>query len=125
VIIGSARDAQLIVVGSHGRGFVRRLLLGSVSRQVLNDADVPVLVIKRAVQGDALTEGPTALPRPGHARPDAAGPDTARSDGARTDAARSDAARSDAARSDAARSARGRFVWGRAGIRRPTAAPEF
>jgi nucleotide-binding universal stress UspA family protein len=43
-----ADDAQLIVVGAHGKGLVRRVrrvLLGSVSRQVLNDADRPVAVV--------------------------------------------------------------------------------
>jgi nucleotide-binding universal stress UspA family protein len=44
-ILGQAEDAQLIVVGTHGKGLVRRILLGSVSRQVLNDADRPVAVI--------------------------------------------------------------------------------
>jgi nucleotide-binding universal stress UspA family protein len=44
-ILGHAEDAQLIVVGTHGKGLVRRILLGSVSRQVLNDADRPVAVI--------------------------------------------------------------------------------
>lgn len=44
-ILGRAEDAQLIVVGSHGKGLVRRILLGSVSRQVLNDASRPVAVI--------------------------------------------------------------------------------
>jgi nucleotide-binding universal stress UspA family protein len=34
--------AQLIVVGTHGKGLVRRILLGSVSRQVLNHAERPV-----------------------------------------------------------------------------------
>lgn len=44
-ILGRAADAQLIVVGSQGKGLVRRLLLGSVSRQVVQDADRPVAVI--------------------------------------------------------------------------------
>jgi nucleotide-binding universal stress UspA family protein len=44
-ILDHAKDAQLIVVGSHGKGVVRRVLLGSVSRQVLNDADRPVAVV--------------------------------------------------------------------------------
>jgi nucleotide-binding universal stress UspA family protein len=44
-IVDHADDAQLIVVGTHGKGLVRRILLGSVSRQVLNDADRPVAVV--------------------------------------------------------------------------------
>jgi nucleotide-binding universal stress UspA family protein len=44
-ILGHAEDAQLIVVGTHGKGLVRRILLGSVSRQVLNDADRPVAIV--------------------------------------------------------------------------------
>jgi nucleotide-binding universal stress UspA family protein len=44
-ILGHADDAQLIVVGTHGKGLVRRVLLGSVSRQILNDADRPVAVV--------------------------------------------------------------------------------
>jgi nucleotide-binding universal stress UspA family protein len=44
-IIEQSKDAQLIVVGSHGKGFIKRLFLGSVSRQVLSDADRPVVVV--------------------------------------------------------------------------------
>ncbi len=45
VLLDLSADAQLIVIGSHGKGLVRRLLLGSVSRQVLHDADGPVVVV--------------------------------------------------------------------------------
>ncbi|MEV0290969.1 universal stress protein [Kribbella sp. NPDC050820] len=44
-ILARAADAQLIVVGTHGKGLVRRILLGSVSRRVLSDADRPVAVV--------------------------------------------------------------------------------
>ncbi|HEU4568932.1 MAG TPA: universal stress protein [Marmoricola sp.] len=44
-ILAHAADAQLIVVGTHGKGFVRRVLLGSVSRRVLADADRPVAIV--------------------------------------------------------------------------------
>ena len=36
----------LIVIGSHGRSGIERLLLGSVTQRVLQDAPMPVLVIK-------------------------------------------------------------------------------
>lgn len=45
VILEQSKDAQLIVVGSHGKGLVRRLVLGSVSRRVLLDADRPVALV--------------------------------------------------------------------------------
>lgn len=37
---------DVVVVGSHGTGFVRRLLLGSVSHHVLHHAHCPVLVVR-------------------------------------------------------------------------------
>lgn len=44
-ILDAATDAVLLVVGSHGRGLAGTLLLGSVSRRVLHDADRPVVVV--------------------------------------------------------------------------------
>ena len=38
-------DADLLIVGSHGFGAVYDLLVGSVSRGILKEADIPVLVV--------------------------------------------------------------------------------
>jgi nucleotide-binding universal stress UspA family protein len=37
---------DVIVVGSHGSGFVKRVLLGSVSQHLLHHAPCPVLVVR-------------------------------------------------------------------------------
>jgi nucleotide-binding universal stress UspA family protein len=39
------QHADLILVGSHGRGFVDRLLLGNVTERVLRRADCTVMVV--------------------------------------------------------------------------------
>jgi nucleotide-binding universal stress UspA family protein len=41
-----AIGADLIVMGSHGRTGIEKLLLGSVTQRVLQDAKVPVLVVR-------------------------------------------------------------------------------
>lgn len=47
-ILAQAQEpgVQLLVMGTHGRSGVRRLVMGSVAESVLRDAPCPVLVVK-------------------------------------------------------------------------------
>lgn len=45
-LIDIARDAALLVVGSHGRTGLRQLVLGSVAHACVSHADCPVTVIR-------------------------------------------------------------------------------
>jgi len=62
VAYGDTIDADLIVVGSRGRGAVKGLLLGSVSNGILHEARRPVLVVPRAPHGPELISNPTTKP---------------------------------------------------------------
>lgn len=46
VALAESKNADLIVVGSRGRGAVTATLLGSVSHGVLNHANRPVLIVR-------------------------------------------------------------------------------
>jgi nucleotide-binding universal stress UspA family protein len=47
-IVDTAQEVQadLVVVGSHGRTGISRLMLGSVAAQVVTHSTVPVLVVR-------------------------------------------------------------------------------
>ncbi len=46
VLLDAARDAELLVVGSRGRGAMAELLLGSVSEHCVRHAGCPVVVVR-------------------------------------------------------------------------------
>lgn len=46
-------QAGLIVMASHGRGWLGRLVLGSVAQSVLHDVDIPILLVRRQAPADA------------------------------------------------------------------------
>lgn len=48
---GRERQAELIVMGTHGRGGLRKLLLGSTAEQVLRRAEAAVLVVPMSAMG--------------------------------------------------------------------------
>lgn len=52
-LLERANGARLVVVGSHGRGPIRRALLGSVSHAVLHNAECPVAVLRELDSDEA------------------------------------------------------------------------
>ena len=54
VDLANAERADLLVIGSHGRTGVRRLLLGSVAEAILRRASCPVMVIKQSCEQPAV-----------------------------------------------------------------------
>lgn len=60
-----AEQVDMIVLGSHGRGPIGRLLLGSVSQHVVRQAPVPVVVVRQDADKDPTkSSGPDRWRQP-------------------------------------------------------------
>jgi universal stress protein A len=55
-IVAAAKDlhADLVCVGTHGRGGLARVILGSVAEMVVRQAPCPVLTVRPKACGDAI-----------------------------------------------------------------------
>jgi nucleotide-binding universal stress UspA family protein len=52
VISDATRPGDLLILTSHGRGGVRRWLLGSVAEKLVREADAPVMLVPALERGD-------------------------------------------------------------------------
>jgi nucleotide-binding universal stress UspA family protein len=59
-VLEAAEGAELVVVGSHGRGPFSELLLGSVSHEVVNHAKCPVVVVRAPAPVEAHVDAELA-----------------------------------------------------------------
>jgi nucleotide-binding universal stress UspA family protein len=66
VVVAQARqwNADLIVIGTHGRRGVGRLLIGSDAEQIVRAAPVPVLVVRPAAEAAAAAARQGAAAQP-------------------------------------------------------------
>jgi len=59
VAMAKERDAALIVIGSHSRGRLANFLLGSTADAVIRKAPCPVVSVRAAAEGEALSFAPS------------------------------------------------------------------
>jgi nucleotide-binding universal stress UspA family protein len=57
------QNVDLIVMGTHGRGFVGHFVMGSVAEKVVRTAPCPVLTIRNPREKEAVQEVVPAAPR--------------------------------------------------------------
>jgi nucleotide-binding universal stress UspA family protein len=65
-IVAYAQDASidLIIVGTHGRGAVAHLLVGSVAERVVRTAPCPVLTVRHPSHGFVVADTPATVDTP-------------------------------------------------------------
>jgi len=51
-LVSESDDADVVVVGTHGKGWIRGIVLGSVSQYVLHNASCPVIVVPSPRRAD-------------------------------------------------------------------------
>ena len=61
--VAEEKNVDMIVIGSHGKGLIKELLLGSVSEGVVRRSNKPVLVVKFDIIDDAVIKVFDYLPR--------------------------------------------------------------
>ncbi|ELZ94679.1 universal stress protein [Haloferax sulfurifontis] len=81
-------ECDLIVMGTHGRGGIDRLLLGSVAEKVVRASKVPVLTVRIEGGGDDADEH--AVEVPGEAAPESPADSPAEADAAADSTATAD-----------------------------------
>lgn len=54
--VADESDADLIVMGTHGRRGVQRFLLGSVAESLVRATDIPVLIVRDDASGHSSSE---------------------------------------------------------------------
>jgi len=54
-------DIDLIVMGTHGRGFVGHFMMGSVAERVVRTAPCPVLTVRNSNQGFVIPDTVTSI----------------------------------------------------------------
>jgi nucleotide-binding universal stress UspA family protein len=56
-LLATAEGTEMLVLGSRGRGLLLGFLLGSVGRQVIGEADVPVVLVRADTKDESGTTG--------------------------------------------------------------------
>ncbi|MCU1276654.1 MAG: universal stress family protein [bacterium] len=62
VRLANSGDYDVVVMGTHGRSGIRRLLVGSVAEHVMRRATIPVITVREPAEARATAEAEPARP---------------------------------------------------------------